>query len=62
MIVQNTDLTICYDEKGIVLFFYTSFSFGLILCKVVEMLVFAGSKYELPKYVLRDPSNLIRIK
>ncbi|CAH8252575.1 unnamed protein product [Arabidopsis lyrata] len=36
VIVQNTDLTICYDEKG--------------------------SKYELPKYVLRDPSNLIRTK
>ncbi|WZZ80420.1 hypothetical protein YC2023_100992 [Brassica napus] len=36
VIVHNTDLTICYDEKG--------------------------SKYELPKYVLRDPSNLIRTK
>ncbi|KAK6133545.1 hypothetical protein DH2020_032674 [Rehmannia glutinosa] len=34
VIVQNPDLTICYDERG--------------------------AKYELPKYVLSDPTNLIR--
>ncbi|KAL3520086.1 hypothetical protein ACH5RR_018235 [Cinchona calisaya] len=34
IIVQNPDLTICYDERG--------------------------AKYELPKYVLSEPSNLIR--
>ncbi|WRX26577.1 DC-UbP/UBTD2 [Theobroma cacao] len=33
VIVQNDDLTICYDERG--------------------------AKYELPKYVLSDPINLI---
>ncbi|KAG4204359.1 hypothetical protein ERO13_A04G043200v2 [Gossypium hirsutum] len=34
VIVQNTDLTICYDERG--------------------------AKYELPKYVLSEPTNMIR--
>ncbi|KAK8493647.1 hypothetical protein V6N13_121517 [Hibiscus sabdariffa] len=34
VIVQNADLTICYDERG--------------------------AKYELPKYVLSEPTNLIR--
>ncbi|XP_039004564.1 ubiquitin domain-containing protein 2-like isoform X1 [Hibiscus syriacus] len=34
VIVQNDDLTICYDERG--------------------------AKYELPKYVLSEPINLIR--
>ncbi|KAH9617508.1 hypothetical protein KSS87_007812 [Heliosperma pusillum] len=34
VIVQNADLTVCYDEKG--------------------------AKYELPKYVLSEPINLIR--
>ncbi|KAK9714515.1 hypothetical protein RND81_06G100200 [Saponaria officinalis] len=34
IIVQNTDLTVCYDERG--------------------------AKYELPKYVLSEPTNLIR--
>ncbi|KAL9309568.1 putative Ubiquitin domain-containing protein [Arabidopsis thaliana] len=32
VIVQNTDLTVCYDERG--------------------------AKYELPKYVLSEPTNL----
>ncbi|XP_021907545.1 ubiquitin domain-containing protein 2-like isoform X1 [Carica papaya] len=36
VIVQNADLTICYDERG--------------------------AKYELPKYVLSEPSNLVREK
>ncbi|KAG6600497.1 ubiquitin domain-containing protein 1-like isoform X1 [Cucurbita pepo subsp. pepo] len=34
VIVQNADLTVCYDERG--------------------------AKYELPKYVLSEPTNLIR--
>ncbi|XWS16863.1 hypothetical protein CRYUN_Cryun33cG0017400 [Craigia yunnanensis] len=34
VIVQNADLTICYDERG--------------------------AKYELPKYVLSEPTNLIQ--
>ncbi|TYJ34358.1 hypothetical protein E1A91_A05G162900v1 [Gossypium mustelinum] len=34
VIVQNDDLTICYDERG--------------------------AKYELPKYVLSEPINLIK--
>lgn len=34
VIVQNTDMTVCYDERG--------------------------AKYELPKYVLSEPTNLIR--
>ncbi|MBA0836620.1 hypothetical protein Goarm_008816 [Gossypium armourianum] len=34
VIVQNDDLTICYDERG--------------------------AKYELPKYVLSEPINLIQ--
>lgn len=34
VIVQNPDLTVCYDERG--------------------------AKYELPKYVLSEPTNLIR--
>ncbi|KFK35732.1 hypothetical protein AALP_AA4G029400 [Arabis alpina] len=33
VIVQNTDLTVCYDERG--------------------------AKYELPKYVLSEPTNLV---
>ncbi|KAL0442610.1 UNVERIFIED_CONTAM: Ubiquitin domain-containing protein 2 [Sesamum latifolium] len=38
VIVQNPDLTICYDERDVI----------------------AGAKYELPKYVLSEPTNLIR--
>ncbi|KAL4562198.1 hypothetical protein LXL04_034396 [Taraxacum kok-saghyz] len=34
IIIQNADLTICYDERG--------------------------AKYELPKYVLSEPTNLVR--
>ncbi|KAL9233977.1 hypothetical protein vseg_008906 [Gypsophila vaccaria] len=34
IIVQNADLTVCYDERG--------------------------AKYDLPKYVLSEPTNLIR--
>ncbi|KAG6419269.1 hypothetical protein SASPL_121485 [Salvia splendens] len=34
IIIQNPDLTICYDERG--------------------------AKYELPKYVVSEPTNLIR--
>ncbi|KAH7568729.1 hypothetical protein ACOSP7_011764 [Xanthoceras sorbifolium] len=34
VIVQDDDLTVCYDERG--------------------------AKYELPKYVLSEPTNLIR--
>ncbi|KAJ8898634.1 hypothetical protein K2173_004618 [Erythroxylum novogranatense] len=34
VIVQNADLTVCYDERG--------------------------AKYELPKYVMSEPANLIR--
>ncbi|XP_022984742.1 ubiquitin domain-containing protein 2-like [Cucurbita maxima] len=34
VIIQNADLTICYDERG--------------------------TKYELPNYVLSEPTNLIR--
>ncbi|KAG6407255.1 hypothetical protein SASPL_130241 [Salvia splendens] len=34
VIVQNPDLTVCYDERG--------------------------AKYELPKYVVSEPTNLIR--
>ncbi|CAN8321653.1 unnamed protein product [Cochlearia groenlandica] len=33
VIVQNTDLTVCYDERG--------------------------AKYELPKYVLSEPTNMV---
>ncbi|XP_010542324.1 PREDICTED: ubiquitin domain-containing protein 2 isoform X2 [Tarenaya hassleriana] len=34
VIVQNPDLTVCYDERG--------------------------AKYELPKYVLSEPTNLVQ--
>ncbi|KAI5662353.1 hypothetical protein M9H77_21676 [Catharanthus roseus] len=34
VIIQNADLTVCYDERG--------------------------AKYELPKYVLSEPTNLIQ--
>ncbi|GAA0139917.1 ubiquitin-protein ligase [Lithospermum erythrorhizon] len=34
IIVQNADLTVCYDERG--------------------------AKYEIPKYVLSEPTNLIQ--
>ncbi|KAK3005027.1 hypothetical protein RJ639_016766, partial [Escallonia herrerae] len=34
IIIQNADLTVCYDERG--------------------------AKYEIPKYVLSEPTNLIR--
>ncbi|KAI9083464.1 hypothetical protein K1719_034406 [Acacia pycnantha] len=34
VIVQSSDLTVCYDERG--------------------------AKYELPKYVLSEPTNMIR--
>lgn len=60
VIVQNPDLTICYDERGS----RPSLDFASInvveYCLLIEdVYVIAGAKYELPKYVLSEPTNLI---
>lgn len=65
IIVSNSDMTLCYDERG---------------KKYVHLMLFllhrpcfqnqnqclgnsaAGAKYELPKYVLSEPANLTREK
>lgn len=61
IIVSNADLTLCYDERG------TAFS-SIFLCVLLLHFFFhliglfnmPGAKYELPKYVLSEPTNLIR--
>ncbi|GAB4827176.1 hypothetical protein Ancab_034066 [Ancistrocladus abbreviatus] len=64
VIVQNPDLTVSYDERG-ALAQTISFSWiDFLLCFTLYInqpkCVFAGAKYELPKYVLSEPTNLIR--
>lgn len=61
VIVQNPDLTVCYDERGS---HSTSFPFSLRKKCHDDILpdlhfVLTGAKYELPKYVLSEPTNLI---
>lgn len=77
VIVQSADLTICYDERGTLLFInflkYQHILYKYVTEVLVETYVFlsyfyccalqihlAGAKYELPKYVLSEPTNLIR--
>lgn len=64
IIVSNPDMTLCYDERGeqeLAPPIFTTL-FTVLLCKTnveTEDSV-AGAKYELPKYVLSEPANLIR--
>ncbi|KAI9385742.1 hypothetical protein POPTR_011G107700v4 [Populus trichocarpa] len=55
VIVQNADLTICYDERGCTDSFHFCNSFVIVLAPFAK-----SAKYELPKYVLSEPTNLIR--
>ncbi|KAG6756369.1 hypothetical protein POTOM_039797 [Populus tomentosa] len=55
VIVQNADLTICYDERGCTDSLHFCNSFVIVLA-----LFDKSAKYELPKYVLTEPTNLIR--
>ena len=64
VIVQNADLTVCYDERGPyhcfikeIMICYFSLTINIIF--IIANLI-AGAKYELPKYVLSEPTNLIR--
>ncbi|PPD94874.1 hypothetical protein GOBAR_DD08108 [Gossypium barbadense] len=52
VIVQNTDLTICYDERGKQTLLHQ-------IC-VGSAPAKGDAKYELPKYVLSEPTNMIR--
>ncbi|XP_071907333.1 uncharacterized protein [Coffea arabica] len=54
VIIQNPDMTVCYDERGPILLFFRPNKF----CYVP--FAFIGAKYELPKYVLSEPTNLIQ--
>lgn len=67
IIVSNPDLTLCYDERGepellfsvsqVALFCSAAFSRETNFC---VHCMDAGAKYELPNYVLSEPTNLIR--
>lgn len=65
VIIQSADLTICYDERGATLSLHFSFLFlfiGFVPFSFHQAysISIAGAKYELPKYVLSEPTNLIR--
>ncbi|KAF6991265.1 hypothetical protein CFC21_008371 [Triticum aestivum] len=67
IIVSNPDLTLCYDERGESELLF-SLSQVSLFCSAVFSLetnfcgdcMDAGAKYELPNYVLSEPTNLIR--
>ena len=64
IIVSNPDMTLCYDERGayilITKFFDSLFLDELFRAGLKTGNSVAGAKYELPKYVLSEPTNLIR--
>jgi hypothetical protein len=62
IIVSNADLTLCYDERGAIFQSHMSaFFYCFPIFKVVISLIdIPGAKYELPKYVLSEPTNLIQ--
>ncbi|KAF7023615.1 hypothetical protein CFC21_036096 [Triticum aestivum] len=67
IIVSNSDMTLCYDERGkIIIFPCIACIFSTALCFQNQNQWLgnsaAGAKYELPKYVLSEPTNLIREK
>lgn len=62
-IISSSDMTLCYDERGLRAFGSDCHSQPLfITCANSHLQTFfiAGAKYELPKYVLSEPTNLIR--
>lgn len=63
IIVHNPDMTLCFDERGNSLIsFHPSPTFYLLQFmsdrKTISSM--SGARYELPKYVLSEPTNLIR--
>ncbi len=59
IIVASPDMTVCYDERGK--------SVGLTLCGLSPYLKLlplddddSGAKYELPKFVLSLPTNIVK--
>lgn len=69
IIVSNPDMTLCYDERGeqelappptTTTHTHTFSRLCLPSCCARPMSKTEDSKYELPKYVLSEPANLIR--
>ncbi|KAI6705472.1 hypothetical protein NL676_008434 [Syzygium grande] len=73
VIVQRADLTVCYDERGAISIYSPSptpascplpprnlFNLYCSVHNLIRaMMIVAGAKYELPKYVWSEPTNLI---
>jgi len=63
VIIASADMTTCYDERGLGKCDFFPFLFCSHIRKHSCALIvnsIAGAKYELPKYVLSEPTNLIR--
>lgn len=64
IIIPNADMTLCYDERGkysiLPRFFIRTLWWSYLRNSRSQALFIAGAKYELPKYVLSEPTNLIR--
>jgi hypothetical protein len=60
VIVSNADLTLCYDERGLVLDFVIVFILSIVFRSFMRTINISGAKYELPKYVLSEPTNLVQ--
>lgn len=66
IIVSNPDMTLCYDERGeqglATPHFHDSLYRPVVHARPMSKTEdsVAGAKYELPKYVLSEPANLIR--
>jgi len=61
VIIASADMTTCYDERGLGKCNFTLFYLH-IRKRLRSLMVnsIAGAKYELPKYILSEPTNLIR--
>ncbi|KAJ0500513.1 putative Ubiquitin domain-containing protein [Helianthus annuus] len=64
VIVHKPDMTVCYDETG-------NQPYASLVCTVqphylqtpltLYFIIFAGTKYKIPRYVLSEPTNLIQL-
>jgi hypothetical protein len=48
VIVSNADLTLCYDERGLVLDFVIVFILSIVFRSFMRTINISGAKYELP--------------
>lgn len=59
VIVTSADMTMCYDERGMCILYFCFLRFYEEITPTKPFFS-AGAKYELPKYVLSEPTNLIQ--